>query len=310
MRSNCLGIFLILFLVNYVFSFECRALSLGSSGDRGFYEAGILDALSKYEKVENIKWRVVSGVSAGALNSAIIASYEIGHETRAIERIKTLALTLKQSDIYKGWFGGLVNGFFFKSGLYDSSPLFQIIQRMVNTTVIRNSNRVFITGAHSVSKSNFVTWNNTSPNLLKGIYASGSLLGFFPTVKIGDDHYTDGGVSYTSPITSAIRACKKLGATKVYVDSVVPVSDSHVPESMVGKTTPYILAKTLFHILSSFFQKDIENARHSFPDAIIREFKPLKPLPGNPIGYENAQELFQLGYQDGKRIILKQDYFL
>lgn len=298
-----LFLILSLSLLYITIAFPCRALALGSGGDRSAWEAGILESLSLFENNTNIHYSVVSGISSGALNAGIIASFPIGDEKRAIERIKTLTLTIKQDNIYKNWFGGILQGFFFKTGLYDTSPLWTTIQRVIDPIAIRNNKRVFLTGAHSVKTNSFKTFNNTSPHLMNAIYASGSIPGFFPTVKIADEHFIDGGVSYLTPISSAIRACKILGATSVHVDSVLAVADTDLPDLIRGRTTAYVLAKTIFHVMTGWFGKDIENARHSFPDAKIREFKPLKNLPGNYIGYDKQKELFDLGVADGKRII-------
>jgi predicted acylesterase/phospholipase RssA len=74
--------------------FKCRALALGGGGDRGAYEglnffkflnflsAGILQAFSQFEKDENMKWDVISGISAGAINAGILSSYPKGSEKK------------------------------------------------------------------------------------------------------------------------------------------------------------------------------------------------------------------------------------
>lgn len=299
---KCILILILLF--HSSFSWTCRALALGSAGDRFPYEAGVLESLLRFEKPENIKYDVIGGVSGGAINSAIFAEFEKGREAEAIQKIKTLSLSLKNTDIFKNWFpGGMVQGFFFKTGLYDSSPLFDMIKKNIRIEEIKKAKRVYITGAHSVTKSNFRVFNNSNSNLQLGIYASASLIGIFPTVKIGEEHFIDGSVSYTTPLTSVIRACKKLGATNVHVDSILSVGDSSIPDLIKGRTTPFVLLRTLFHIVTGWFHRDIVHARTAFPNSKIREFKPTKPLPGTYFGFDKAKELFDIGLKDGKEII-------
>lgn len=296
--------FLFAFLFLYSYSFTCRALALGSAGDRIHYEAGVIESLLRFEKYENLRYDVVAGISAGALNSAIFSEFEKGKERDAIEKIKKVSLSLKQDNFYKNWFpGGLVQGFFFKTGLYDSSPLLDTIKQNINLNEIKKTKRVYLTGAHSVTKSHFHVFNNTNKNLENGIYASASLIGIFPTVKIGEEHFIDGSVSYTTPLSSVIRACKRLGATHVHVDSILSMADSSLEDPVRGRTTLFVLLRTLFNIVTGWFHRDIVHARTSFPNAIIREFKPKKPLPGTYFGFDKAKELFNLGVKDGSEII-------
>ena len=111
-------------------------------------------------------------------------------------------LGLKSSDMYSNWMpGGILQGFLFKSGLYDTTPMFNQIKRNVNVENIKKFGRNFITGAHSLSDSKFIQFNETnkSDDLLrvnkkkkfkicfqkKAIYASAAIPSVFPAVKIG-----------------------------------------------------------------------------------------------------------------------------
>jgi len=279
-------------------------LALGSAGDRAPYEAGVLESLLRFERAENIKYDVVGGISSGAINSAIFAEFKKGNERQAIEKIKRITLSIKDSDIYKNWFpGGMIQGFFLKTGLYDSSPLLNMLRRNINLRDIKGSDRVYLTGAHSVTNTNFKVFNNSSPFLLEGIYASSSILGIFPTVEIEKEHFIDGSISYTTPLTSIVRACKDLGATNIVIDSVLSVSDSTIPDLIRGRTTPFVLLKCLLNIMSTWFHRDAVHVRTAFPNTKIREFKPLKTLPGTMFGYDKAEELFNIGREDGRRVI-------
>ena len=60
MQKLLLIIVLCCFFVG-IYGFKCRALALGGGGDRGAYEAGVLQALSQFEKEQNLNWNVISG---------------------------------------------------------------------------------------------------------------------------------------------------------------------------------------------------------------------------------------------------------
>ena len=106
-----------------------------------------------------------------------------------------------------------------------------------------------------------------------------------------------------NPVTKAIRTCYNLGATEVHVDTVLAIGDLFPLPSWIGRTTPFVLGKTIFGVLSNFFLRDLQHARTAFPRAIIRSFVPSKNLPGYYIRFSKAKEMFKIGFEDGTKII-------
>ncbi len=51
----------------------CRALALSGGGNIGSYEAGVIYGLNHFKDTTDFAWDVVSGVSAGAINSFAIS---------------------------------------------------------------------------------------------------------------------------------------------------------------------------------------------------------------------------------------------
>jgi predicted patatin/cPLA2 family phospholipase len=104
---------------------------------------------------------------------------------------------------------------------------------MLNKNIKRenliNSGRVFLSGVHSMKENRFLTFRESDPEILKGILASASIPGIFPVVKIRNDTFIDGGVSYMTPVKSAILECVKLNATEIYVDVINAVGDLDLP---------------------------------------------------------------------------------
>jgi hypothetical protein len=56
-----------------------------------------------------------------------------------------------------------------------------------------------------------------------------------------------------NPVSKAIRACYQLGAKEVHVDVVMAIGDVVAIPGWIGRTTPFVLGKTLFGVLSNFF---------------------------------------------------------
>lgn len=63
----------------------CTALVMSGGGSNLAWEAGVLWGLLHYGDPENYRYDVTTGVSAGAINSAAIAGWDIGKELEATE---------------------------------------------------------------------------------------------------------------------------------------------------------------------------------------------------------------------------------
>lgn len=74
------GTLSVLSQVTLVYSKEvCHALVLSGGGSNGAWEVGVMWGLSHYAtNTEDFAWDVVTGVSAGAINSMAIAGFAPG----------------------------------------------------------------------------------------------------------------------------------------------------------------------------------------------------------------------------------------
>ena len=100
----------------------CRTLVLSGGGNNGSWEVGALWGLVNYGNVADFAYEVVTGVSAGAMNTAVIAGYEIGDEKALVEFGTQTWLGLQNSDIWKDWSLGKAS-FLIMGGLLDDAPL-------------------------------------------------------------------------------------------------------------------------------------------------------------------------------------------
>ena len=57
---------------------KCRILSLRGGGVHGAWEVGVLKAMAEKMKKEDMRYDYIAGVSIGAINAAILASFEKG----------------------------------------------------------------------------------------------------------------------------------------------------------------------------------------------------------------------------------------
>jgi predicted acylesterase/phospholipase RssA len=69
----------------------------------------------------------VTGVSAGALNSGGISLWEPAEGKAMSEWLVNTWLSLNDSAIYVSWPGGFLQGLTSESGVYDNTPLLNLV---------------------------------------------------------------------------------------------------------------------------------------------------------------------------------------
>jgi predicted acylesterase/phospholipase RssA len=73
-------------LVTFAKSDEnCRTLALSGGGNKGAWETGIVWGLTHYGNPEDFAYDVMTGVSAGTINSVTLSFYPKGQDIQAAE---------------------------------------------------------------------------------------------------------------------------------------------------------------------------------------------------------------------------------
>ncbi len=223
------------------------AIVLSGGGARAAYQVGLLRRLAR--ELPDLRFPIVTGVSAGAINAAFFASHPAALGKSA-EALAELWRGLTVDDIFRvdlpslarnlvRWATHLVSGGSPAApevrGLVDSHPLRVTLERSaaaVDGEIIgigRNLERgrlqaVAIT-ALNYSTGQTVTWiQGRGPTWREGlrrgdrarlsidhIMASAALPLFFPAVRVGDAWYGDGGMRHSAPLAPALR----LGARRI-----------------------------------------------------------------------------------------------
>jgi NTE family protein len=206
---------------------ERIALVLQGGGALGAYQAGVYQALHEADIEPN--W--VSGVSIGAINSAIIA----GNSRRVrLQRLRTFWERITErkvwsytpdGDVYRlarnatsSWLTKLYGqpGFFaphapspwlspagakIATSYYDSVPLRETLEELVDFDLINERTMRFSVGATNVLFGNFIYFYNHDEEIgPEHVMASGALPPALPMIKIGTDHFWDGGIVSNTPL--------------------------------------------------------------------------------------------------------------
>ena len=225
-------------------------LVLTGGGARAAYQVGALAALARIAPGPT-PFRILCGVSAGAINAAALATHAEDFPA-AVERLRETWLALKPGRIYRTdarrlvsiggrWMRDLSSGGLVRrrpiNFLLDATPLREMlaetvpmarIRELIDQEVLRG---VAVT-ATSYQTSVAVTFFDGHPEIepwvrstrlgvreplrLDHVLASAALPIFFPPIRMRGAFYGDGCVRMTAPLSPAIH----LGAERVVAVSV------------------------------------------------------------------------------------------
>ncbi len=97
---------------------------MSGGGDLGAYQFGVLKTLIYNLPEIETQWDVVSGVSAGTLNSASVAIFAQGEEKAYVDFAEALWERVTSADIFEYWTGGIAAGVLgFAPSLLNNAPL-------------------------------------------------------------------------------------------------------------------------------------------------------------------------------------------
>lgn len=210
--------------------FGSVALVLQGGGALGAYQAGVYERLLEGDIEPN--W--LSGISIGAINSAIIAGNARQDRVARLREFWELvsdggacapganwsALTL--ADTARAWVNQLAAGSAFVRGVpgffeprmpsfpfggsqatsfYDTSPLRATLERLVDFDRINARETRLSVGAVNVRTGNFAYFDNATERIrVEHIMASGALPPAFDAVEIDGEKYWDGGMVSNTPL--------------------------------------------------------------------------------------------------------------
>ncbi|MBA3535184.1 MAG: patatin-like phospholipase family protein [Tatlockia sp.] len=213
------------------------ALYLAGGGARGAYQAGVLKAIGHILQVKKLPFDVISGVSVGSINAAVLAEYANNfHE--GLEKVEALWADIRCEQIFNASNYQLsksvlrnISHLLIKhqqsGNLLDTSPLRDFITNIIDFDLIKAniaSNQIealeIISHCYESqqtisfyehSTTYFEDWHyprhisNNTNLCMEHILASSALPLFFPPVCINGLHYGDGSMGLVSPLRGAIR---------------------------------------------------------------------------------------------------------
>ncbi|MGR2751783.1 patatin-like phospholipase family protein [Agromyces arachidis] len=178
------------------------AFVLGGGGVLGAVQVGMLRAVLE----RGIRPDLVVGTSIGAINGAIVAA----DVERSIERLDR-AWTSSDARVLTAGLGVRPG----RAHMMSPGPLVRLLEgSLPRVRTFEQLQVEFRCCAASIERA-AEHWFSAGP-LIPAVLASAALPGVFPAVQIGNEHFVDGGIVNSIPVSEAVAA----GATDLYVMQV------------------------------------------------------------------------------------------
>ncbi|SJZ36774.1 NTE family protein [Enhydrobacter aerosaccus] len=341
------------------------ALVLQGGGALGAYQAGVYQAL--HEAGIEPDW--VSGVSIGAINAAIIAGNSPEHR---LERLQTFWQRITErkiwhytpdGDVFRmarnaisswitmahgqpGFFTPRLPGPWLSfagsqgaTSYYDSAPLIETLRELVDFSLINSRLVRFSVGAVNVLSGNFVYFDNANEEIgPEHVMASGALPPALPMVKIGTDHFWDGGIVSNTPLQHLLDQEDKLSSLIFQIDlfSARGVLPRDLPDVLGRQKDIMYSSRTRYntdvyrrmhtwkkrlHLALEKVPEDrladdeltLRNELRNLPDlTILHLIYQQKAYEGHAKDYEfsgtSMREHWQSGYEDTKRTLRRKEW--
>ena len=278
-----------------------RALVMLGGGARGSYAAGVVAHLIAEL---GINYEILCGVSVGALNAGMLATFDAFHGRDAVASLLRVWRSLGPKSIRKRWgILGVLHALW-RTSVYDSSPLIDLVKGRMDAAMIRSSGRHLSVLAVSLTTGEHRMFDHTHPSIVDAVLASSSFPAMFNPIEIDGQLWTDGGLRNESLLKHAIAA----GATHIDVvmtapkASVTPFSPRpnvidvaiRAIDVLGDSIAEYDVRMTL--MINSLVAQGLGDRRH----IDVRVFRPTERLPARSLDFDPAaiRRMIEIGQRD------------
>ncbi|WP_067814207.1 patatin-like phospholipase family protein [Nocardia inohanensis] len=208
------------------------AFVLGGGGMLGGYQVGMLRALAEHGVTPDL----IVGTSVGSIQGAILAAHRPGNTIDALTEFWHDALTNKVMGVpLRSLLTNLVR---LRPALATQDALREVLERHVGAdTRIEQLAIPFQCAAASIERAT-ARYFDYGP-LVPALLASSCIPGLWQPLRIGAEHYIDGGVVETVPFTRAVS----FGAKEIYV---LRLRQRELP--LKSPRLPWQLGQTVFEV--------------------------------------------------------------
>lgn len=290
-----------------------KALYMAGGGARGAYQAGVLKAIGHILQTKTLPFDLVSGVSVGSINAAVLAE-NADDFPAALDKLESIWGEIHCQQIYKASNYELgksvmrnLSTLIIKqrqSGhLLDTNPLKQFIDETIDFSRIEeNISAGYLNTLEVISlcyethqtisfynhkQPDFPDWNyprhSSQRATIKAehILASSALPLFFPPIALDGFHYGDGSIGLVAPLRGAIR----FEVDKILILGTRELPEFTDPETLRNGEIPFasILGNMLNGLFLDNLDRDIEMVNRMNEIATLLSMWKKRRSPWRPI---------------------------
>jgi NTE family protein len=225
---------------------------------------------------QKLDFRIVGGVSTGALQGVMVAQGEVEKLIRIWEHIRSADDIYTKRDPISAILGPSFN---------DSTPLRKKLEEAVDPHRIRNSGRQLLVGTVSLQTGHYKTVDQHYENLAEWILASASMpVSFEPVCPKGErQQFVDGGVRHITPISDVIES----GADTVLVILTSPTT-GYIRPGETFRVWKDIALRAVDILLNEIFLHDLHGIK--FKKELVAVYKNLQQVvPASLVAYESPR---------------------
>ena len=282
-----------------------KALVLSGGGSKGAYQVGVLKKLLVDDKNE---YDIISGISVGALNGAILAQFS--KNSNSWDTLKQTWDQVTTKKIRKNWCPFGIFESLWKSSVYNSKPLIKWIENSLSVEDIKTSGKILRIVAVSWDTGEAFVATEKNDDLKLWVAASSAFPVMLSPILINGNLWVDGGLRSITPLGEAIKA----GATDI---DVVLTADPDLksPFDSNGKAAiPSLMVRGLDILTNQIMRSDLKIAGLKndlaglYKKVNIRVFQPnidLETIQTSlDFDQKKIQKIIELGYSDACNTLL------
>ena len=273
------------YLNQHVYIVALNQLSLSGGGAFGAVEIGIL---KKLVELENKKYDIYTGISAGALNAAFLSYYnDLGTGVTTGEQIYA---SLKNRMIYDLFPTNSLS-------IFNTSPLQKTLTNIIHNMPNKPQIRTLI-GATNLYSGNLDIFNfeeNDDYNKVLLMMASSAIPGLFPPIKYNGQLYADGGTLSNE----LLQVESKYKTNYINITFISPY-EGYLYNDEPIECLADMLKRTLNIILSNYNHPVATMNQNCIAGIgeINKYFVSSKYLEGyNIMNFDKGDQLIDIGYQ-------------
>lgn len=265
---------------------KCRILALSGGASHGAWEAGLLWGLLHYGDPADFTWDVISGVSAGSLNTSMIVTWPKGEEVEMTEWMSDKWAEVTNQDVWREWPDATpLQAALSKPSLLDDHYAVDFVKQCLNEREeagITDYQRKFAMGSVDASTGQYIQLDQsnvpTFEELPHAAMASGSIPVVFTPTSYRDWTLIDGGSAWNVNIDGAINECLANYVTS-HEDIIV---DVFIASWSTGKLEPVerpvsksvVNNLTTAHMIHKYYMNlnSISAEKRAYPDVDYRYY--------------------------------------